>query len=315
MGGSCAGGRSRRCPGAVSGGAVSGGAVSGGAAPVAVLKEAYRYEGAGRLLEATGPAREYGAGGVLLSRGEERFSQDGEGRRVEKVRRAEADVDSGGGSGVFAGGEATTRYEWNGRGMLRAVLLPDGARVSHVYDTQGRRASKRVARPDGSRTETRYTWAGEDMIHEITWSVRKGESPAPLRACAYVYDDGGLPLAHRETVWGEGGPRDGEWVHYALGPGDMPELLIGGDGAILARVRATVWGHVEVDSGARGADAAAGSRGNTRTRRRGSTTIGIGSTIRRWGCTSVRIRWGSRVGSRLTSTRRVGRCGSWIRQD
>lgn len=220
-------------------------------ASVPVIEEAYQYEGTGRLFEAPGPKREYGPGGVLRSRGGERFFQDGEGRRLEKVRRVQADVDGAGGREAFTGGEVTTRYEWNGRGLLRAVVLPDGVRVDHVYDTQGRRATKRVTRPDGSRTETRYTWSGDDMIHEITWSLPKGKSPAPLRACAFVYDDDGAPLAHRETVWGESGPADRPWVHYALGPGDMPELLIGGDGAILARMRATVWGLVATDPQAR----------------------------------------------------------------
>ncbi len=68
------------------------------------VEEAYRYEGIGRLFEAAGPAREYGPGGVLRSRGEERYFQDGEGRRVEKVRRVKVDVDPAGGSGTFGDG-------------------------------------------------------------------------------------------------------------------------------------------------------------------------------------------------------------------
>jgi RHS repeat-associated protein len=198
-------------------------------------REVYAYEGTGRAIEPLGPAHSYGPGGVLLSRGTERFAYDAEGRRTMKVDDR----------------EQATRYEWNGRGMLAAVVLPDGSRVENVYDTQGRRVVKRVRRPDGSRTETRFAWAGDDMIHEITWSIAPSSPPAPVVARAYVHDDDGAPLAHHETTWTNGAADTGEWIHYALGPGEMPALLIAGDGAILARLRASVWGRVEHDTGAK----------------------------------------------------------------
>lgn len=206
------------------------------------LREAYAYEGTGLIVEPAGPVREYGAGGALLVRGKDRYSYDGESRRTSR-----ATVNAASPAASEAG--AKTKYQWDGRGMLAAVALPDGSRVEHVYDTQGRRALKRVRRPDGARQETRFSWSGDDMIHEITWFMARGVAPAPVRACAFVYDDDGSPLAHRETVWIDGAPREGEWVHYALGPGDMPELLVGGEGSILARMRATVWGRVEPGGG------------------------------------------------------------------
>lgn len=196
--------------------------------------EVYAYEGTGRPIEPLGPARSYGPGGVLLSRGAERYTYDGEGRRATKSE----------------GGRSETRYEWNGRGMLAAVAL-DGSRVENVYDTQGRRIVKRTRRPDGSRTETRFAWAGDEVIHELTWSLVPGSAPAPVVARAYVYDDDGAPLAHRETTWTDGAADAGEWTHYALGPGEMPALLVAGDGAILARLRASVWGRIEHDTGAK----------------------------------------------------------------
>jgi RHS repeat-associated protein len=196
-------------------------------------RERYAYEGTGRLVEPAGAKREYGPGGRLLSRGDRQYAYDAEGRRVG------------------ARGAAATRYEWNGRGMLSAVVLPDGTRVEHTYDTQGRRVLKRVCRPDRTVVETRFVWAGDDVIQETTWRLVPGESPSPLRATTYIHDDAGSPLAHRETRWTEAGPVEGDWVHHALGPGDLPELLVAGDGAILARMRATAWGRVEADPGAR----------------------------------------------------------------
>src|SRR5262249_400222 len=59
-----------------------------------------------------------------------------------------------------------------------------------------------------------------------------------------------VPLAHRETAWKEGVPAEGEWIHYAHGPGEMPSLLVGGDGTLLARLRASVWGRLEQEAGA-----------------------------------------------------------------
>jgi len=198
-------------------------------------REVYGYEGTGRTIEPAGPARSYGTGGALLSRGAQHFTYDGEGRRTRKADEEQPE----------------TRYEWNGRGMLAAIGLPDGSRVENVYDTQGRRIVKRAHRPDGSRTETRFAWAGDDMIHEITWRIAPSSPPAPIAARAYVYDDDGAPLAHRETTWTDSTPHEGEWIHYALGPGEMPALLVAGDGAILAQLRASVWGRVEHDTGAK----------------------------------------------------------------
>ncbi|MEZ4307511.1 MAG: RHS repeat-associated core domain-containing protein [Polyangiaceae bacterium] len=194
-----------------------------------VPTEQYAYQGTGQLLEPSGAKRTYESGALLTERGEDRYRHDADLRRIEKVERSEA-------------GSLKTTYEWNGRGMLQAVVLPHGERVESLYDTQGRRVLKRVCRRDGSRVETRFTWATDDMIHETTWLIADGAPPAPVRSRAYVYDDSGAPLAHQETVWTDAGAEHGPWVHYALGPGDMPELLLGGDGSILARQRATLWG-------------------------------------------------------------------------
>ncbi len=194
-------------------------------------RQLYGYDGTGHIIAPLGGARSYRPGGALVSHGGDHFSYDGEGRRTTRTdeRRRE------------------TRYEWNGRGMLGAVVLPDGSRVENVHDTQGRRIVKRLRRPDGSGLETRFTWAGDDLIHEITWNLVPGAAPVPAVARTYVLDDGGTPLAHRETTWTDGAAHESEWIHYALGPGEMPALLVAGDGAILARLRASVWGALEND--------------------------------------------------------------------
>jgi RHS repeat-associated protein len=201
--------------------------------------ETYAYAGSGITLEPQGPKRHYGAGGALLSRGARSYAYDAEGRRSEVT-------DEGG---------LATRYEYDGRGALAAVKRPDGSRVENVYDALGRRIVKRVIGADGTLTETRFTWDGNDLVHERTTRLApgggEGAAPEPVSERWYVFDDTGVVIAHRERTWAGGEAREDEWIHYARGPSDMPELLVAGDGAIVGRVRATVWGAVKEERGAR----------------------------------------------------------------
>ncbi len=197
------------------------------------LKEAYIYEGTGRIEETLGARRHYGTGGVLLERGATRYRYDDEQRRTHK-----------------ADGDSLTRYEWNGRGMLSAVVLPNGTRVENTYDTQGRRVVKRMRRPDSQVVETRFVWAGDDMIQETT-TEPTATGKNLLRERAFVYDDEGFLLSQRETVWKNGEKETGTWVHAVRGPGEMPTLLVSGEGEIVAKMRGTVWGLVAAEPGAK----------------------------------------------------------------
>lgn len=197
-------------------------------------REVYAYQGGGLTLEPRGPEREYGRGGALLSRGGRMYSYDAEGRRAA----------------VTEGESRPARYEYDGRGMLAAVTLPDGRRVEHVYDSQSRRVLKRVREPSGAVLETRFTWSGEELIHEETHRLSPGAQPLPVSERWYVFDGNGVILAHRERTFPAGVAEEGDWVHYVRGPSELPELLVAGDGAILARLRATVWGDLTHEPGA-----------------------------------------------------------------
>jgi RHS repeat-associated protein len=197
-------------------------------------REAYAYAGAGATLETQGPPRAYGHGGALLSRGTVTYEYDGEGRRRRKLE-AEG---------------ATTEYHYDPKGMLAAVVMPDGTRIDNVYDTQGRRILKRVIEPGGARRDTRFAWADDVLLQEETWLTTPGTEPVILSARWYVTDAGGSVLAHRRRTFTSGEVRDGDWVHYALGASDLPELLVSGEGALVARFRASVWGALTVEKGA-----------------------------------------------------------------
>ncbi|MFM2375927.1 MAG: hypothetical protein RLZZ165_1024 [Bacteroidota bacterium] len=55
-------------------------------------------------------------------------------------------------------------YRWQGNGMLREVVRPDGRAVAFVYDALGRRIAKSFA-----GTVTRWVWDGDVPLHE--WSL------------------------------------------------------------------------------------------------------------------------------------------------
>ena len=113
---------------------------------------AYRYDGAGRLVEVK-------RGGAVV----ESYEYDANGNRLRAVTPlgvADATVDAqdrlltyGGASFAYAaGGELrsrvvgsdTTRYAYDALGSLREVVLPDGTRIDYVADAEGRRVGKRV---------------------------------------------------------------------------------------------------------------------------------------------------------------------------
>ncbi len=195
--------------------------------------ERYAHDGGGRLREIGlhAPARTYGAGGALLARGDVEYTYDAEARRIARADRGTGRAD---------------RYVWDSRGLLAAVVLEGGTRVENVHDSSARRLLKRVVSPGGVVTETRFVWSGDHIIHEITEEVR-GPTRSVTRERSYVWDeDAGQLLAEREVRGGVVGP----WVHHALGAGDFPALLVGDDGQLAGRMRATLWGAVESAEGA-----------------------------------------------------------------
>ncbi|WP_437956812.1 RHS repeat-associated core domain-containing protein [Sorangium sp. So ce119] len=198
--------------------------------------EAYAYDEAGAVYETSSgaPGRSYGPGGVLARRGTAEYVYDRDMRCVEQREPST---------------QSTTRYEWNARGMLAAVVRPDGTRVENVYDAFARRIAKRVMTPDGKAATTRFVWDRDVLVHEVKEPGAAGQT---MSYRTYVHrTEGPHPLAHRDTVVVGDDRRDSEWVHYIQGQGEHPAVLVSGRGEVLADLRPTIWGHVEPSASAR----------------------------------------------------------------
>ncbi|EYF04960.1 RHS repeat-associated core domain-containing protein [Chondromyces apiculatus] len=193
--------------------------------------ERFVHGGGGRLREAGADAvaRRYGPGGLLLARGAVTYTHDRESRRTARIDGATGARDA---------------YEWDGRGLLAAVVRPDGTRIEHTHDTSARRLLKRVLGADGSVIETRFVWSGDELLQEITEEISAGQRHA-VRARLYLWDEQteGI-LAHREVASAQPAS-SGPWVHYALGPGGAPSLLLSDQGDVLARLRPSLWGALD----------------------------------------------------------------------
>jgi RHS repeat-associated protein len=84
--------------------------------------------------------------GRLNQTSRERFVYDADGRITERERlRRDAPT-------------LTTRYEWNGLGLISALTLPDGTRWTYRYDALGRRISK-----EGPSGITRFIYDGNTL--------------------------------------------------------------------------------------------------------------------------------------------------------
>jgi RHS repeat-associated protein len=100
--------------------------------------------------------RRYAPGGRIEEADGTTFAHDDDGRLVER-RDDDGQV---------------WRYLWNGAGLLREVLRPDGRRVRFRYDPLARRTHKEVVRVDDEGGEVveasrRYVWDGHVPVHEV----------------------------------------------------------------------------------------------------------------------------------------------------
>ncbi|WP_315814931.1 RHS repeat-associated core domain-containing protein [Paraflavitalea speifideaquila] len=101
--------------------------------------------------------RTYGAGGRLLTANGTRYEYDEAGNLLSKC---------------LADGKCW-RYEWQGNGMLKKVIRPDGKKVGFEYDALGRRTAKIF---DGHIT--RWVWNGNIPLHE--WKYPLNERPVTV---------------------------------------------------------------------------------------------------------------------------------------
>jgi RHS repeat-associated protein len=246
--------------------------------PAHARREIFSYEPGGNLHDDEA-RRDYALGGLLLRRGNTAFVYDASHRLTEKH------VDTSDGKQVW-------HYGWDGRGLLRAVTVPDGSTVEHTYDSYARRVQKRTSSKEGVvLSVVRYVWNGDHVVHELCESANdnaevvanagvgvagpgsralasravngggKGDENSggePLRReKTYAFAPESLqPLAHRVTAGRTDAAGDGAravnspWVHYLEGNAGTPELLVAGDGRILAHLDGKAFGRVTYESGA-----------------------------------------------------------------
>ncbi|WP_437909499.1 RHS repeat-associated core domain-containing protein [Sorangium sp. So ce327] len=207
--------------------------------------EHFRYDAEGNVRElgAGAPEREYGRGNVLLRRGPVSYVWDGDGRLIK--RRVV----------MPSGQEATTSYEWNGAGLLSAVVRPDGVRIEHVYDPFARRLEKRVLRRDeGGRMDTlsttRFIWDGDTLVHEIKreWGPEGDRVTQERTYC--TDEETSAPWAQKDARSG-GDAVSAEWYYYLNDPVGRPERLLDAAGNVACELDRTVWGAARPREGAR----------------------------------------------------------------
>ena len=133
-------------------------------------REAFAYDRASNLAAVNGTRLVYDAANQLVEAGKTNLRWDGRGNLLES-----------------SGPEGTVRFRYNLRNQLIASVADDGTETTYSYDALGRRTGKRTG-----DLETRFFWAGEQMLCEIRADLRTGV----LRRQDYLYHpETGAPLA------------------------------------------------------------------------------------------------------------------------
>jgi RHS repeat-associated protein len=208
--------------------------------------EEYRYDDVGNLYP-RGQARTYGPGGRLEQVDRTTYVYDERARLIEKTTIGDD------------GDERRWTYSWNGKGLLHAVVTPDGARTEFVYDCFARRVSKRSFGGDGRLEKTtRFVWDGDHVVHEIVVTEATGAREVHTHCFG---DDEIEILASR--VQG-GGVAEG-WRSFVTAPNGFPDLVFGADGAIVARGERDAWGRTTTEPAELGPFRYAGQYADTET--------------------------------------------------
>ncbi|XXX77649.1 RHS repeat-associated core domain-containing protein [Sorangium sp. So ce134] len=202
-------------------------------------QERYRYDAAGNVHEPDGEPRIYGTGNRLLRKGDTEYTWDEAGRLVA-MRDPEG---------------RTTRYRWNGLGLLASVERAGGTTIEFTYDPFARRVGKRVLAwlPGGSMREvsrTRFVWDGGVLLHERKRIAQDGAEPI-VEERTYCFEEDRLaPLAHRDARIVGGDREEGPWYHYLNDEVGAPERLVGARGQVVCELERTAWGASVREGGA-----------------------------------------------------------------
>ena len=133
--------------------------------------------------------RSYGRGGQLREDKKWWFYYDSQGNLVLKtMRRLGPSLETGMRDEFLAWQSGDYAYTWQGNGMRRSVIRPDGKTVTFRYDALGRRIEKVF---DGR--VYRYLWDGDVILHE--WDYTEADRPNTI-----VTETGEVTLDRPEPV-------------------------------------------------------------------------------------------------------------------
>lgn len=133
-------------------------------------RESFAYDRAGNLAAVNATRMVYDSANQLLEAGKTTLRWDDRGNLIE-----------------ITAPEGAQRFRYNVRNQLVASVADNGVETTYAYDALGRRTAKRTG-----GLETRFFWAGEQMLCEIRADLLTGE----LRRQDYLYHpETGVPLA------------------------------------------------------------------------------------------------------------------------
>ncbi|MCX5404122.1 DUF6531 domain-containing protein [Streptomyces sp. NBC_00335] len=207
--------------------------------------ERYAYDEAGNQSAASWPDGHPGAeargerayeGTRIVRAGAVRYEHDARGRVVlrQKARLSRK--------------PDTWRYTWDADGRLTGVVTPDGTRWRYRHDALGRRTSKQRLADDGRvAEETLFTWDESILCEQTTTlaSAASGDPEGEDRSMVVSWDHNGLhPLAQTERIVADATQETVDERFFAIVTDliGTPRELVGEDGEIAWRVRATLWG-------------------------------------------------------------------------
>lgn len=202
--------------------------------------EAFQHDAASNVYEtgSLGRGRVYDRGNRLVRRDATSYEYDSSGRLVSKT------------SILDDGTQERWRYDWSARGLLDAVLRPDGKVVRFAYDALERRTQKQLF--DGADqsaallASTRIVWDGVQVLHEIE-RIRDATGEWIVKERAYFYEAGRLgPQGHCEVIEQRGVRSQGEWVFYVGDALETPVSFIAGDGTLQGQLFYSVYGKATV---------------------------------------------------------------------
>ncbi|MGW0927740.1 putative T7SS-secreted protein [Streptomyces sp. NPDC002644] len=201
--------------------------------------ERYAYDASGNQAEASWPLSHPGseavgprayAGSAILRAGAVRFEHDALGRMTLRQKRRPSRRPD------------TWHYTWDAENRLTSVVTPDGTRWRYRHDPLGRRTAKQRLADDGETVaeEIRFSWDGMTLCEETILQADLGNT------VALTWDHrSGVPLSQTERVLGAGTRQeevDRRFFAIATDLVGTPTELIGEDGTVAWRKRATLWG-------------------------------------------------------------------------